>query len=169
MIIANYMTSSDVVLDVTEGPPHAVFRQLLAPLRRENALIQVESIVDDLAAREEMMSTALGQGYAIPHTHTAQIASPRIIIGRSLKGIDFKAIDCEPVHCFFLILYPKDAGETHMILLSRLSQLMMNTPLMERILMARDSENMIKTIAHCEKSLSAKPGTPAGTSDTAGK
>src|SRR5438477_6940266 len=59
-----------------------------------------------LKRRETLGSTGIGQGIAIPHCRSLVVNKLRVAFGRRLEGVDFKAIDDQPVHYFFLIVAP---------------------------------------------------------------
>ncbi len=64
--------------------------------------------------RENKGSTGFGHGVAVPHVKHADIKTMHIAIGNSAKGIDFKALDREPVHSVMLLLSPEDQPENHL-------------------------------------------------------
>src|SRR6266850_1381274 len=64
------------------------------------------AILDLLAQREALGSTAIGKGVAVPHARSALIGERAVLVARSVRGIDFDAPDGEPVHLFFLIVAP---------------------------------------------------------------
>ena len=81
----------------------------------------VPTVVDALMKREELGSTGIGMGVAIPHTKTD--ATDRLVgmVGRSSRGVEFKAIDGEPVHVFFLVLSPPSKPAEHLKALEQIS------------------------------------------------
>ena len=64
--------------------------------------------------RENKGSTGFGHGVAVPHVKHADIKTMRIAIGNSAEGIDFKALDREPVYSIVLLLSPEDQPENHL-------------------------------------------------------
>ncbi|MFH0963880.1 MAG: PTS sugar transporter subunit IIA [Planctomycetota bacterium] len=81
----------------------------------------VVSVVDALMKREELGSTGIGMGVAIPHTKTEATNKLVGMVGRSSKGVEFKAIDGEPVHVFFLVLSPPNKPAEHLKALEQIS------------------------------------------------
>ncbi len=90
----------------------ALLRRLaaLALAGREEAL---DAAVADLLAREAKMSTGIGQGVAIPHTRSARVDRPSAALAVSRDGIDFQAVDGEPVHIVFAFVTPESDPAIH--------------------------------------------------------
>jgi mannitol/fructose-specific phosphotransferase system IIA component (Ntr-type) len=65
-----------------------------------------DSIVESLRKRELSMSTGIGSGIGVPHASTPWVSQMVAIAGRSRKGIEFEALDRQPVHCVYLFLVP---------------------------------------------------------------
>jgi mannitol/fructose-specific phosphotransferase system IIA component (Ntr-type) len=77
-----------------------------APLRDE--------LIKRVLARERQGSTGFGKGVAVPHVKHDSITSMRAAVGLSAKGIDFAALDRQPVFSVFLLLSPADKPEDHL-------------------------------------------------------
>ena len=76
-----------------------------------------------LKRRETLGSTGIGQGFAIPHCRSLVVTRLRCAFGRSLQGIDFKAIDDGPVHYFFLIVAPPlEVSNQYLPVLGKIAQ-----------------------------------------------
>lgn len=126
--------------------PEALHR--LAQLLAEgDARISVESVEDGLVKREEIQSTGVGAGVAIPH---AKIDSLDRIVGAVLvcpEPIGFDAIDGEPVSILFAVLGPVKAPGEHIKTLARVSRLLRDDALRARLVAARDAEAAYELIA----------------------
>jgi len=66
-----------------------------------------DTILKELMAREELGSTGIGQGVAIPHTRTSEVTTHMACFGTSRTGVDFNSLDGDPVYLVFLLLSPK--------------------------------------------------------------
>lgn len=115
-----------------------------------------ESLFDLLQAREEIMSTAIGNGIAIPHVRNPvvlHIEQPSITLCFLKNPIDFKAIDKNPVFVLFTILTP--SVKTHLLLLSRLAFCLQNEKLQEYLQMKAAPEQIFAEIILLESQLAA--------------
>jgi nitrogen PTS system EIIA component len=112
MRIADLITPAQVLAAVrVQDKP-----QLLAELaRRASAAtgIDAPAIFTALQTREELGSTGLGQGFALPHARINGLTAFFGLFARLARPIDFQAIDGEPVDLVFLLLIPPDANAEH--------------------------------------------------------
>ncbi|TVP88170.1 MAG: PTS sugar transporter subunit IIA [Thioalkalivibrio sp.] len=79
-------------------------------------------IFDALSARERLGSTGLGHGVAIPHGRMAEIDTPRVAVLRLEQGVDFEAIDHEPVDILIALIVPEESTGEHLDLLAQLAR-----------------------------------------------
>ncbi|BDU62877.1 hypothetical protein BOFE_04170 [Candidatus Borrelia fainii] len=93
----------NIILELKATNKTEVLRELLSVIKVE---IDKEIILQDLMEREKLITTALKEGFAIPHLKTNLIKKMHIAIGISHDGIDFNATDKNLSHIFILILYP---------------------------------------------------------------
>jgi mannitol/fructose-specific phosphotransferase system IIA component (Ntr-type) len=76
-----------------------------------------------LKRRENLGSTGIGQGIAIPHCRSLVVSHLRVVFGRKPAGVDFKAIDGKPVHNFFLIVAPPmEVSNQYLPVLGKIAQ-----------------------------------------------
>lgn len=73
-----------------------------------------DELVKRVLARERQGSTGFGKGVAVPHVKHDSITTMRAAVGLSAKGIDFAALDRQPVYSIFLLLSPADKPEDHL-------------------------------------------------------
>jgi nitrogen PTS system EIIA component len=104
-------------------------RQALQELARRAAALTGEDehkIFESLWEREQLGSTGIGNGTAVPHGRIPGFKRALTIFARLEKPIDFDAIDSQPVDLIFLLLTPGDAGADHLKALARISRLLRN-------------------------------------------
>lgn len=76
-----------------------------------------------LKRRENLGSTGIGRGIAIPHCRSLVVSRLRVVFGRKPAGVDFKAIDDKPVHNFFLIVAPPmEVSNQYLPVLGKIAQ-----------------------------------------------
>jgi len=116
-------------------------KQLLQVLSAEAAAmtgLEERAIFDALMQREKLGSTALGNGIAIPHGRFAGLKKVRGLFARLAKPVDFDAPDHLPVDMVFLLMAPEGAGADHLKALARVSRLMRDKGLVEKLRETRD-------------------------------
>jgi PTS system fructose-specific IIC component/PTS system nitrogen regulatory IIA component len=85
-----------------------------------------EEILEAMREREAKMSTGIHKGIAIPHGKTNAIETLQGVLGISKKGIDYDALDGQPVYLLFMLMAPQKDSEKHLRLLKRLAALLDN-------------------------------------------
>jgi PTS system nitrogen regulatory IIA component len=97
-------------------------------------------IVETLIERERLGSTGMGQGIAIPHGRMPGLKTIIGMFARLEVPIAYDAVDNQPVDLVFLLLAPEGAGADHLKALARVSRLLRNQQICEKIRAAKDAE-----------------------------
>ena len=116
-------------------------KQLLQELSQRAAQITglpERTIFETLLERERLGTTGVGHGIAIPHGKLAGLSKIVGLFARLDGRIDFDAIDDQPVDLVFLLLAPEGAGADHLKALARVSRLLRNTQVCEKLRGAED-------------------------------
>ncbi len=119
--------------------------QLLQELARRagTALLQDPRVIfDALQAREDLGSTGLGKGFALPHARLDTIAAPFALFARLAKPIDFAAVDEKPVDLVALLLTPANASAEHLSTLAAISRPMRNDACLQGLRQAPDAHSV---------------------------
>jgi nitrogen PTS system EIIA component len=103
-------------------------------------------VVEALEAREERGSTGLGRGIAIPHAKIAGLRKHAGLVARSVNGVDFRAIDGEPVHVLVMLISPESRPEEHLALLRWMSQVARDPDFTSFIRQARTAQDILDVI-----------------------
>ena len=110
------------------------------------------TIFDTLLERERLGTTGVGRGIAIPHGKLAELGQVMGVFARLVKPIDFDAIDDEPVDLLFLLLAPESAGAEHLKALARVSRLLRDQTVCNKIRGSEDGDAIFALL--CEEPLS---------------
>ncbi|HOJ52365.1 MAG TPA: PTS sugar transporter subunit IIA [Syntrophales bacterium] len=108
---------------------------------------ELEGVVKVLLDREKLGSTGIGDGTAIPHGKVSTVDSMKVAFGRSLKGIDFNALDGKPVFLFFLLLAPEGSQSIHLRVLAKISRMVRDASFRTRLMGAKDSKELYEIIS----------------------
>ncbi|MBI4326141.1 MAG: PTS sugar transporter subunit IIA [Chloroflexi bacterium] len=107
---------------------------------------------DQIAAvvkkRETSMSTGIGFGIGIPHASTDLIYEVVGAFGRSKKGVNFDALDNQPVNLVMLFLVPQGQFQKHLHTLANIAKLLHNKEFRQALEEAPDTEAMMNIIKH---------------------
>jgi len=110
-----------------------------------------EEILKALREREAKMSTGIQKGIALPHGKTNAISHVQGILGISKKGIDYDALDGQPVYLLFTLLGPQAEAEKHLKLLKRLAELLDNPQFYTDLLAQNDPQSANSIIKKYEE------------------
>jgi PTS system nitrogen regulatory IIA component len=116
MKLKDFIVSEAVVPQLNASDRDGALRELALSLAKANALPEsaVDEIVAALIKREQNGSTGFGKGVAVPHVKHAMVKRIAGTIGRSTTGIDFAALDHQPVFTIFLLLSPENQPQQHL-------------------------------------------------------
>jgi PTS system nitrogen regulatory IIA component len=115
--------------------------QLLADKAADKVGVDAHKIFDTLVAREQLGSTGLGNGIAIPHGKLEGIDGVTAVFARLAQPIDFDAVDDQPVDLVIMLLAPAGSGADHLKALARVARLMRTESVVEQL---RDTRDPIK-------------------------
>jgi PTS system nitrogen regulatory IIA component len=105
MNIRDFLSAADVAIDVRAADKASVLKELAA--RAAAALnLPVDMVVSEIEKRDELGSTGIGRGVAIPHARLREVKKPLALLARLKSAIEFDAIDGKPVDLVFLLLLP---------------------------------------------------------------
>jgi nitrogen PTS system EIIA component len=124
--IAHYLRPKDILLDA-EATSKPELLDLIGRHMEWAHSFPRESVSPSLARREQLGSTALGQGVAIPHARVKDLDRILVAYLRMKSPIPFDAPDGEPVFDILVLLVPKQASEEHLRILADASQMFANS------------------------------------------
>ncbi len=121
MNLASLLSRDRINLELKSTKKEEVLKDLVYMIKSKT---DAELIYSTLLKREELGSTGIGKGIAIPHCRSLAVTKLEIAIGRTIKPINFNAIDKKPVSLFFLIIAPpQDPGNQYLITLGKIVQI----------------------------------------------
>jgi PTS system nitrogen regulatory IIA component len=133
-------------------------KALLAELASRAAAVfalDERRLFDRLLERERLGSTGIGGGIAIPHARMASLAKPVGLFARLAHPIDFDAIDERPVDIVFLLAAPEGAGADHLKALARVSRLLRDRPLVDKLRATENAEALYALLVESVQAQSA--------------
>jgi nitrogen PTS system EIIA component len=145
MKISDFLAPVNVMLEVRASDKVSLLRQLSSQAAAEVGLDPNE-VSTQIAKREELGSTGVGSGVALPHARLAGLTAPFGFLVRLRRGIDFEAIDDQPVDIIFLLLLPESADGEQLNALACVARALRNTETLDRIREAADSEAAFQAI-----------------------
>ena len=145
MKILDILEEDAIIAELSATDKKGVLEELSEPVAQASGVSQ-EEMVRVLLERERLGSTGIGFGIAIPHGKLRSLHALLVGFGRSRKGVDFEAIDGKPAHLFFLLMAPEDSTGAHLKMLARISRLLKDSSLRQRLMDAADRHELYSLI-----------------------
>src|SRR5438874_7982926 len=116
MKLREFIVTDAIVPELAAGDRDGAIRELVTSLARSGALPEsaVDEVVAALIKREQNGSTGFGKGVAVPHAKHPKVTKMSGTVGRSEAGIDFAALDHQPVYSIVLLLSPEAQPQQHL-------------------------------------------------------
>ncbi|GAB4146241.1 MAG: PTS IIA-like nitrogen regulatory protein PtsN [Sphingomonadales bacterium] len=114
--------------------------QLMSAVAAQHTGLDERTVFHTVLEREKLGTTGVGQGVAIPHGKLAGIDKITGVFAHLAKPVDFDAVDQQPVDLIFLLLAPENAGADHLKALARISRLLRDKSICEKMRGTKDSD-----------------------------
>ncbi len=133
MELREFFAEDAISLDLAGNTKDDIVKELIALLKlgeKDEAML-----FKMLKRRENLGSTGIGRGIAIPHCRSLVVSKLRVAFGRKKSGVDFQAIDDKPVHFFFLIVAPPlEVSNQYLPVLGKIAQFSKEADVPQRML-----------------------------------
>lgn len=146
MGIAQYLQPSRIATDVEVATKAAALRVLAGLLVTGDDQLGEAAVLEVLLAREQLASTGVGSSVAIPHGRVGGLGEIRAALAIVPGGVDFDAIDGEPVHILVAIIAPKDRPSQHLKVLADVSRLLRRPGVRQGLLQAPSPQSALELI-----------------------
>lgn len=143
--LADAAAHGAILLDMRSGLRDQAIEELVAAIPPSTlpAGVDESEVLRLVLAREEEMSTDLGNGVAIPHARVAGLSAPVVVFGRSKSGVMYSPSADQMVHVLFLIITPAEQPETQLALLGQLGPLCSDPVLRANLMRAQTPEQVL--------------------------
>lgn len=124
MKFSDFVATDAIRSHVTAATKEGVIREMAQALVAAGRIAagDLEGIVKAIMKREDLGSTGIGRGVAVPHTKHPSVSRLVGTVAVSPEGIEFESLDGEPVHLFFLLVSPPDRPGDHLRALENISR-----------------------------------------------
>lgn len=127
----------------------AAIDALVDVLVRAEVVTDRDRMIEDIVRREQVMSTGIGGGIAVPHAQSQGATRLALTLGRLNQPIDFESLDERPVQLIFMVVGPEERGGFIRVL-ARISRLLYSGDLQRNLFRARTRAEAIECIRHEE-------------------
>ncbi|MFA5902792.1 MAG: PTS sugar transporter subunit IIA [Desulfobacula sp.] len=144
MKFSQLLDKKAIITDLITSNKKGVIDELAAAISTATTA-SAKDIAKVLMEREQLGSTGIGGGIAIPHGKLDTVKDIRVGFGLSKKGVEYDSLDNKPVHLFFVLLTPENSAGGHLKVLSQISKLL-KIDLFKKKLLAADSADTVYDI-----------------------
>ena len=124
MKFSDFVKTDSIRAELAATDKEGVIRELIESLIEAGQLgaENKDAIAEAILKREELGSTGIGRGIAVPHTKHPCVEQPIGTVGVSTGGVEFQSLDGEPVQLFFMLISPPDRPSDHLRALENISK-----------------------------------------------
>lgn len=148
--ISEAICEEGIILDLKTHEKVGVIKELISLMVNLGLVTDEETFRSDILKRENLESTGIGLGVAIPHARTAATHDLLLAFGRSTQGVDFNSLDGKPSHLIFLIAAPEEKKSHYIMALARLSKLLRKEDMRARLSKATSAQEVIDILKRAE-------------------
>lgn len=144
--LSNLLKDKYINLALKGHTKRKLLEELVDFVAQSGKIKDKKAILREIMKRENLGSTGIGYGVAIPHAKVQKARGFVLVLGRHEGGIDFGALDGAKTHLFFMLVSPKDEVGNHLKILAEISRLVKDKFIVESLKRAKDKKEIIKII-----------------------
>ncbi len=146
MRLTRYIRPDCFIHDLTEKSREDALRRIIHEAAAQGVIRDEAEVLARLMERESVQTTAVGDGIAIPHCFTDDIADLAIIVARAPGGLEFDSFDGKPTRVVFLLMGNREEHSLHLKALARIARLIKSTGFVQKIVSSGSVQDMVKAL-----------------------
>ncbi|NMF06785.1 PTS fructose transporter subunit IIABC [Clostridium beijerinckii] len=146
MRIVDLLHKQGINLNFNPNTKEQCINELVDLMDKTGNLNNKEEYKKAILAREELSTTGIGDGIAIPHGKTSAVKKASLAAAICKKGVDYDSLDGQPAHLFFMIAVPDNNDNLHLEVLARLSTILMDESFRTSLVNCSDKEEFLRLI-----------------------
>lgn len=150
MKIADLLKKEIMIMELSATTKQGVIDEMIAQLKAKGMIHDEALFRQEILNREELTSTGLGGGVAMPHAKTSAVNTSCVLFAKSAQGVDYEALDEEPVYLFFMIAAKDGAHNEHIETLAALSKLLIHPQFIDALKKTATPDDVIALIETTE-------------------
>lgn len=146
MTLMEILSGKSVIVGLKGQTKREILEELVDALEVGDKITDRDKVLEAVLYREEIMSTGIGHGIAIPHGKSEYAMSLGGVLGIKAEGINFDALDGKKTYIFFLLVSPLNVSGPHIKALARISRVLKGEDFRQRLIDIRDREEALAII-----------------------
>lgn len=152
--LQNLLMQDMIITELEYQDRESAIKEMVNFLKRKNRISKKKELYDRLFQREELGSTAIGEGVAIPHCKMKGVKDPIVLLAISKNGVNFHSTDGKPSHVFFLVVSSPDNPSLNLQILAAIAHLVRkSSSLVKKVLKAKNINTILDVIYAEEEKL----------------
>ncbi|PCG19114.1 PTS sugar transporter subunit IIA [Brachyspira sp. G79] len=148
MSLIDYINKESIMIDVQETEKERLLSKMVERLDGCGLLVSKDDAEHAIIAREQLMSTGVGNGIAIPHAKTDAVKSIVLSVATIKNGINYKSVDKKKVFAVFMLLAPKNSASENLKVLTAIAKILRDNPhFLEKLINAEKPDEIMELIA----------------------
>ncbi|WP_297206493.1 PTS sugar transporter subunit IIA [uncultured Brachyspira sp.] len=148
MSLIDYIDKESIMIDVQETEKENLLSKMVERLNSCGLLLNKDEAEHAIMAREQLMSTGVGNGIAIPHAKTDAVKSIILSVATIKNGINYKSVDKKKVFAVFMLLAPRDSASENLKVLTAIAKILRDNPhFLEKLINAEKADEVMELIA----------------------
>lgn len=154
MRINNLLMRDMIITDLKSEDRERALREMVSFLKKKDKIPKEKELYEKLLQRENLGSTAIGEGVAIPHCKMKGIKNPLVLLAISKKGVNFYSLDGKPSNIFFLVVSSPENPSLNLQILASIAHLVRKADsLLNKVLHAENISHILDLIREEEEKL----------------
>ena len=145
-MLLDILSPGSTVVGLESNTKEDIIGELVELLAVGESITDREKVLRAVLDREQIMSTGIGDGIAIPHGKSDAVIQLAAALGTHKRGVDFEALDGEPAYVFFRLVSPANVSGPHIKALARISRLLKNDAFKKQLIEATSPEEILAAI-----------------------
>jgi mannitol/fructose-specific phosphotransferase system IIA component (Ntr-type)/CBS domain-containing protein len=151
--LCRFVEQKQLIMDIKSREKESALDELLSVMKKNPHIKSIKELRQSILSRESLVSTGVGRGVAIPHARCSCVQECVIAVGLSREGVDFNALDDQPVHLIFLIAAPETAGYPYAAILARVTHILRDEDRRRELLACRSSSEMLELLEEYDREI----------------
>ena len=146
MILMEILSGKSVIIGLKGQNKREILEELVNELEVGDKITDRDKVLQAVLEREDIMSTGIGRGIAIPHGKSEYATTLGGVLGIKSEGINFEALDGKKTYIFFLLVSPLNVSGPHIKALARISRVLKGEDFRQRLISISNSEEALAII-----------------------